>query len=129
MPETDIFEGEQEIKHFLPSFSYSEIISKIRDYDYLLAEYKTNSIGYEKLQIYRALNLVNPVGEDSNDKLIITQEDNAFKKFVNETFHIENDYLYQLNPIEYEVIPNYVVEKCDKYVKEIEDKFRTNALA
>lgn len=128
MTETDIFEGEQEIKHFLPSFSYSEIISKIRDYDYLLAEYKTNSIGYEKLQIYRALNLVNPVGEDSNDKLIITQEDNAFKKFVNETFHIENDYLYQLNPIEYEVIPNYVVEKCDKYVKEIEDKFRTNAL-
>lgn len=129
MTETDIENGERKIKDFLPNFSYSETITKIRDYNYLLLEYKSNLIGYEKLQIYRVLNLLNPQAGEYNDKLIITQEDNAFKKFVNETFHIENDYLYQLNPIEYEVIPNYVIDNCDKYISEIEEKLKTGMLS
>lgn len=40
----------------------------------------------------------------------------VIKKFVNETFHIENDYLFQLNPCEYDTIPQYIIEKCDKEV-------------
>lgn len=129
MSETDIASGEDRIKEFILNFSYPEVISKIRDYNYLLSEYKSNSIGYEKLQIYRILNIYNPEDEEYEDKLIISQEDNAFKKFVNETFHIENDYLYQLNPIEYEVIPNYVIENCDKYVEEIEEKLSSGILS
>ena len=129
MTETNIEDGERDIKDYISNFSYSEVISKMRDYNYLLSEYNSTSIGYEKLQIYRALNLVNPTGDEYYDKPIITQEDNAFKKFVNETFHIENDYLYQLNPIEYEVIPNYVIENSDKYVKEIEEKLKAGALS
>jgi hypothetical protein len=35
-------------------------------------------------------------------------------KFINETFHIENDYLFQLNPRDYEIIPNYIIEECNK---------------
>lgn len=129
MTVNEIETGEQEIKEFIPNFSYSEIISKMRDYNYLLSEYNSISNGYEKLQIYRVLNLFNPKDDEYNDRMIITQEDNAFKKFVNETFHIENDYLYQLNPIEYEVIPNYVIENSNKYVKEIEERLRTGVLS
>lgn len=35
---------------------------------------------------------------------------------MNETFHIENDYLFQLNPCEYDTIPQYIIEECDKEV-------------
>jgi len=38
---------------------------------------------------------------------------NVIRKFVNETFHVENDSLFQLNPVEYEIIPNYIIEECD----------------
>ena len=41
-------------------------------------------------------------------------ENPVVKKFVNETFHVENDYLFQLNPREYDTIPQYIISECDK---------------
>lgn len=40
----------------------------------------------------------------------------VIKKFVNETFHIDNDYLFQLNPCEYDTVPQYIINECDKEV-------------
>ncbi len=39
--------------------------------------------------------------------------DDAFRKFVNETFHIENEYLMQLNPREFDAVPDHVVRRCE----------------
>ena len=56
---------------------------------------------YEKMQLYRiAFN-------DNHDNDVI-------RKFINETFHIENDYLFQLDPREYNTIPQYIIDECDK---------------
>lgn len=72
--------------------------------------YNSCNNNYEKLQIYRIIN----DGKDINDDII--------KKFMNETFHIENDYLFQLNPCEYEIIPEYIIEQCNKNILEINKK-------
>ena len=32
------------------------------------------------------------------------------KKFVNESYHIENDYLFSLSPLQYETVPQYVID-------------------
>ena len=61
---------------------------------------------YEKLQIYRIM---------FNDN----SSNNVIRKFVNETFHIENDYLFQLNPCEFDTVPQYIIDECDKEVLEI----------
>lgn len=63
---------------------------------------------YEKLQIYRIL-----MEGKEND------ENRVLRKFINETFHIENDYLFQLNPCKYELIPEYIIKLCNKEIKEI----------
>ena len=55
--------------------------------------YQNSGSNYEKLQIYRIM-----FNENSSNSVI--------KKFVNEAFHIENDYLFQLNPCEYDTVPN-----------------------
>ena len=62
--------------------------------------YKLTNNSYEKLQIYRVIN------DDNSDNKVV-------KKFINETFHIENDYLFQLNPCKYNVIPGYIINECD----------------
>jgi hypothetical protein len=59
---------------------------------------------YEKLQLYR---IIFDKDEEHTD-------DNVIRKFINETFHIENDYLFQLNPCEYETIPQYIIDECNK---------------
>lgn len=64
--------------------------------------YYTRS-NYEKLQIYRIM---------FNDN----SSNNVIRKFVNETFHIENDYLFQLNPCEFDTVPQYIIDECDKEV-------------
>ena len=58
---------------------------------------------YEKLHIYRIM---------YNDK----RDSSVIRKFVNETFHIENDSIFQLNPNRYDTVPQYVIDECDKVV-------------
>lgn len=82
-------------------FDYQEEYNKIIDDKKMIDIYNSCNNNYEKLQIYRIIN------------------DDIIKKFMNETFHIENDYLFQLNPCEYEIIPEYIIEQCDENILEI----------
>ena len=60
---------------------------------------------YEKLHIYRIL-------FDQAD----LPSSPVIAKFINEAFHIENNYIYQLNPRQYQTVPQYVIDECDRYV-------------
>ncbi len=121
LTEEEIKNGEAEINKYVHDFSYSDVITIFRDADKLIKAYYNTSIGYEKLQYYRLINLKNPVNGDYEDSPI-ERVDNTFKKFVNETFHIENDYLFQVNPTEYEVIPDYILAECDRYISVLKGK-------
>lgn len=39
-------------------------------------------------------------------------------KFVNETNHVENDYIYQLDPRKYFGIPNYYLQQIENFIQE-----------
>ena len=94
------------IKKFIPDFDYENILKNICDTDKILEIYNKSWSNYEKFQIYRIIK------DNWNWKVEI--EDDIIKKFINESFHIENDYLFQLNPIDYELVPLYVIEECNK---------------
>lgn len=102
LTEDEIQHATGKIRDFLSDFDYFEYLKKITDLEFMLDLYKKSNSNYEKLQIYRIIN-------DWKD-----HENVVIMKFINETFHIENDYLFQLNPREYELIPNYVIEECNK---------------
>lgn len=46
-------------------------------------------------------------------------DNDVIRKFINETFHVENDYLFQLDPREYDTIPQYIIDECDKEMLKI----------
>ena len=49
------------------------------------------------------------------DRLIRGQhDDNVITKFINESYHIENEYVMQLNPRKFDSVPEYVVQECDR---------------
>ena len=58
--------------------------------------------GYEKLQVFRLLEL--------------DQDHPVIRKFVNETYHIENAFICQLDPSRFDLIPEYVIMECDKLI-------------
>jgi energy-coupling factor transporter ATP-binding protein EcfA2 len=97
----EIEEASIDIRTYVPAFSYKCILKKINDESHLKSLYAKASSNYEKLQLFRVV-----TGEAIGD--------NILKKYINETFHIENDYVMQLNPCTYQTTPNYIVAKCDE---------------
>lgn len=84
----------------MQEFDYDEIVTLLGNESELKDLYANAKNGYEKLQIYRLL--------DENHK------NSIIRKYINETYHIENDYICQLDPSEFDPIPQFVIDECDK---------------
>ena len=89
-----------EIVKYIPEFSYSTDAARAMDFVLLKSIYQECSSNYDKLQLFRIA-----IKENSDNGVV--------KKFVNEIFHVENDYLFQLDPREYDTIPQYIINECD----------------
>lgn len=104
MGQDEFANGCKDIKTKTPSFDYDSLMAIVNDEAQLLSLYSNASNGYEKLQLFRffGINLQNSV----------------LQKFMNETYHIENEFIAQLNPLEFDIIPEYVLQECDKMIFE-----------
>ncbi len=92
-----------EIQKVIPSFDYDVLLAQLKDREVLKAKFESTNVGYEKVQIFRIASVLNPDAPGG---------DAAFKKFVNESYHIENEYVMQLNPREFDAVPEHVVQMC-----------------
>ena len=107
MTPEEIQDATNEIRtNYISDFDYDTEYQKTQNMTVLKELYQNSGSNYEKLQIYRIM-----FNENSSNSVI--------KKFVNETFHIENDYLFQLNPCEYDTVPQYIIDECDKDILEM----------
>ena len=104
MTDEDIAKAYAGIARFIPDFDYQAILTIIQNRDEMVRRYDEATVGYDKLQLFRIFN-------SSSDK------DGVLQKFVNETFHIENEYVMQLNPHKFDNVPEYVVQECDRLVR------------
>ena len=109
MTEIEIQSATKIIKKSIPDFTdYNEIYECLTDKLYVIEQYENALSNYEKLQLYR---IINP-----------NADNNVLRKFVNETYHLENDYLFQLNPRKYSTIPQYIINVCDELIEDIKSE-------
>ena len=106
MTPEEISEGSNEIKDYISSFNYAQLTQLVKSDAQMKALFAASSNNYEKLHIYRIIFDGRPDNIDSD----------IIQKFINEAFHIENNYIYQLNPCEYQLVPQYVIDECERYV-------------
>ena len=99
--------GEAKIKKIISKFKYVKILEIVNNTEELKKNYNSIENGYEKLQIFRIINGEFTKNDDFSD---------VMKKFINETYHIENDFIHQLNPIEYDLIPEFIIKECDDFI-------------
>ena len=102
---------EQKLK-LLYDFSYQNYIALVKNDKDMIKSYFNAINNYEKLHFYRII---------FDDKTSLIESD-AIRKFINESFHIENNYIYQLNPCKYQVVPQYIISECDKHIKKLEEE-------
>lgn len=99
--EQDKFQnGCLEIKEQITGFNYQNNLDQITNNQSLKPLYDACLNGYEKLQLFRLFDV-----EVANS---------VIRKFINETYHIENEYICQLDPTQFDIIPEYVRLECDK---------------
>lgn len=110
LSEADVELATNNIRQDIPGFSYETLLLELKDPAVLKAKFEDTSVGYEKLQLFRIMSELAPAGLPGDD---------AFRKFVHESFHIENEYVMQLNPREFDAVPEYVLEACAQLVDEV----------
>ena len=101
---------EEELNKIITKFNYEELLKIVLDTSELIRIYGKLENGYEKLQLFRIINWEFTKDDDFS---------NVMKKFINETYHIENDFIHQLNPREYNLIPEFIVKECDDYISSL----------
>ena len=104
MDQTKITSGCQAISDRLPHFDYENMLEEVRDSNLLRELFAQSDNGYEKLQIFRFLEL--------------NVENSVIQKFINETYHIENEFICQLDPSKFDLVPEYVIIECDRLLQE-----------
>lgn len=98
--------GESNIKKEIPEFDYKKELEKTKNLNLLKDIYYKSGSNYEKMQLYR-------IAFNEN------HENDIIKKFINETFHVENDYIFQVDPRKYDTVPQYIIDECDKRFESI----------
>lgn len=107
MSQEDIAIGIKEIKNVIPLFDYDALLSKLNDHTEMKELYYSCKTGYEKACIFRVM-----YGKNNDSK----KKEKILWKQLNEIYHIENTFLYQLNPIEFDTIPQFIIEQCDNII-------------
>lgn len=110
LKKNQIEEGTNSIKNYISEFDYTIILTKYNAKQ-IINEYKKSTNSYEKIMILRYyIEIVS-----RRDKL--REFNDVLRKFVDESFHIENDYIYSLDIRKYDIIPKQVVEEADEFMK------------
>lgn len=104
----EIDAAESEIRTRIDDFDYAAVLVDLKTSGFLKAQFEATDVGYEKVQLFRIMLELDPSG---------LQSDDVFTKFVNETYHIENEYVMQLNPREFDAVPEFVVKACTELVE------------
>lgn len=106
-----IIEGMAFINQFIPNMNYNDLFDKTSD-DELLQLVKNGNI-YTQIIAIRFL-----FEKDRGSGALISQLRRDLPnacKFVNETNHIENDYIFQLDPMEFFEIPSSYLEQLKRF--------------
>ena len=107
----DVALGISKINEYISDFDYNELKNNIYTKEGIKSLYAIETNAYLKVQLFREMNEIL-----SNNEVKITQMDSAWYKFIDETYHIENDYLHFLDIIKFNIVPSYTIDNVDKIV-------------
>ncbi len=105
----EIKTGEAFIQQYIADFEYSTYSSNIFTKDFLLKLFNEENNSYFRLQVFRVLITIL--------RLKPRIQDDPLLKYIDEQFHIENDYIYYLDFMKYDIVPDFVIPKCIDFLK------------
>lgn len=96
--------GLELIKRFIPSFEYDEIKDNYYSVAGICSLYTIETVPYFKVQLFRELKELAP-----DNQLKLSKLDQGWFKFIDETYHIENDNLHYIDMKKFNIVPDYIM--------------------
>lgn len=110
IPPADIAAGVAIIKQYISDFDYSTYLANEFTKEPLLRIITNDPNSYFRLQAFRVLlqvlNLKSKIADD------------ALMKYIDEQFHVENDYIFTLDYVKYDTVPDFVIPRCLEFLKQ-----------
>ena len=104
----DVLAGEELIKTYIADFSYPIYQKAVFAKDALVALYKGEQNTYYQLQVFRVILAVLGLRKKITDDPLL--------KYIDEQFHVENDYIFYLDLNKYDIVPDFVTPKCIEFL-------------
>lgn len=111
LDQSQIDVGCNEIKEYITDFDYSLALTNC-DSTHLKNRYTSEKIPYIKILILRAY-----VEQNQEARNRLRTANDVLRKYVDETFHIENDYLYSLDVRRFNIVPEHYMRAADDFMK------------
>ncbi len=110
MPIQEIKAGEEFVRGYIADFEYDNYLKNVFTKDNLLKSFLKENNSYFRIQVFRVLiEVLNLRSQIQDDTLL---------KYIDEQFHVENDYIFTLDFMKYDIVPDFVVPKCLEYLKQ-----------
>lgn len=108
IPQSEIDKGVEHIRIYIPDFDFEFLKNNVYIISNLKKLYLNEQNSYFKMQLFRAMREIEKTNEIEISKL-----DAAWYKFIDETYHIENDLLHFLDLKKFNIVPEYISNKVD----------------
>ena len=99
------------IKGFIPDFDYNVVLEQCSARN-LLSRYGNESSAYIKMLILRAY-----IEQNKEARTRLRNTNDVLRKYVDETYHIENDYIYSLDVRRFNIVPENYITDANRFVK------------
>lgn len=109
---TQTGEGVAYIKVFIPDFDYAKALDQCSAKN-LLRRHGNEGSAYIKMLILRVYTERN---KEARERL--RNKNDVLRKYVDETYHIENDYIYSLDVRRFNIVPENYIKDADVFVKD-----------
>lgn len=106
----EIKNGEEWIKQFIKTFDSNKILRDNINNKYILDGYKTETNNYIKIQLFRVYL------ESSGNRNKLKERNSIVLKYIDEIYHIENDYIFSLDLIKFDIIPDFIINSIDEFM-------------
>lgn len=105
---SDVALAETYIRSFIPEFSYAHYLVEYFSQAELAKTFASETNDYFKVQVFRILLEIHGLRSKIDDPLL---------KYIDEQFHVENDYVFFLDYSKYNTVPTFVGPKCEEFLK------------
>lgn len=110
LTDVQVAKGVEYIKDFISDFNYATVLAQFAP-ECHMKRYATEDSAYIKMLILRAY-----TEQDSEARERLRKHNDVLRKYVDETYHIENDYLYSLDVRRFSIVPDNYIADAERYV-------------